>query len=91
MWVDRSSWGQMDNDRTPKTWELQVLWDDVIVTRWIYGEPGRWYVNCESVGLRNRVLISGDIEEAKKEAVYLVLRRLKAWESKLREVAGLIS
>ena len=75
MWKDISSYSQREKDRTPKTWQFISNGVLLVVTRHIHLSPDVWAARCEpSVSLVE--LKSKDIDDAKKEAVSLVVNSL---------------
>lgn len=75
-WKDISSFSSGEKDRTPKTWSCITGSSlRLVVTRHI-DAPGRWVVRCEPY-FNFKTLDSLDVEDAKVEAVKLVLMYLK--------------
>lgn len=71
-WEDVSSYSQNDRERVPHTFEIRIADARVIVTRWVHGEPDRWYLICPEAGMSRDLLCNRDLGEAKKEALRLV-------------------
>lgn len=72
-WKDISSYSQSDKKRVPHTFEIRASGLIVTVTRWIHGDPARWYLLCYEAGFRSHTgLNNQDLEDAKKEALWKV-------------------
>lgn len=70
-WKDITTFSRGDKERTPRTYEIILGAVVLTVTRWIHGDPGRWYLDC-SLLVGRRELQSIDIEGAKREAMLLL-------------------
>lgn len=68
-WKDESSWSRSDIDRTPKTWSSEVGQFRAVVTR-RHGLSG-WYVEFANL-FNYKPLMAAEIEEAKREACFLI-------------------
>jgi hypothetical protein len=90
-WKDVSSYSKSDKERVPKTFEIRA--DDgivIIVTRWVSGDPTRWYFICPAVACNiHRELSNLELEDAKREALWrvydLLVKRVKAIEKLMKE------
>lgn len=74
-WKDETSYSRADTDRTPRTWVLESKLLRVTVHRHIY-YPGKWLLSCERVSVDTIPLESTEIDDAKREAVRVVYRRI---------------
>lgn len=69
-WKDISSYSQSDKKRVPRTFEIRAADVRVCVTRWIHGDPARWYLLCPEAGYVSHTgLNNQDLEDAKHEAL----------------------
>lgn len=62
-----------------RTFELQVAWLRITVTRHVYLDKDQWGLSCHEIALGSAfpvVLQSRDIEDAKREALGLVRAKL---------------
>jgi hypothetical protein len=74
-WKDVSSYSRDDKDRTPVSWQLKVGSMAVVVTRYIYAAKDEWTLSCPPF-YNHKVLQSKDIDEAKSEAIAMVMTHL---------------
>lgn len=89
-WKNSTSYSRGDDKKTmePSAWSL-ALGDDrfkptISLHRSIYQAPDVWLVSFTDLNIRNRVLGSKDVDDAKAEAVQVVKDRVK-------EVAALLA
>lgn len=88
MWKDETIYTQSDKERIPRTWEAKSSKGfRVLVHRHVY-EPGRWFVTCGYLGLDKNGLASLTAEDAKREAIRVCERRLKALALALTEISA---
>lgn len=80
-WKDVSSYGKGE-DQTPKSWECRAGAFKMCVSRYVRGEPDRWYLSCLP-WFDFRELKSTDTEEAKCQAKNLVQAELEKAISEL--------
>jgi hypothetical protein len=90
-WKDVSSYSASDKEGVPRTLEIRADGGVIItVTRWVHGDPTRWYFICHAVACNShRELSNLELEDAKREALGLVhdllLKRVKAIEKLMKE------
>jgi len=83
-----SSYSQSDK-RVPHTFEIRTSGVTVVVTRWVHGDPARWYLLCHEAGYVSHTgLNNQDIEDAKHEALFRVhdvlAKRVEAIEALMK-------
>jgi hypothetical protein len=88
-WKDVSSYCQGDVDCTPRTWSVDAGAVTIIITRWLFGNPDRWYLSCAQCNLNRVELNNLDIEPAKKEAVELVRSYLQTMLAAVDRIAAI--
>ena len=90
-WEDASHYSRDDKERVPHTFEVRFADVRVAVTRWIHGEPDRWYLICPEADMSHELLRSRDLKEAKHEALRLIhivfSRRMRALDKLIVEEA----
>lgn len=69
-WRDVSSFSREEKDRTPESFSLELNHCEIGVHRHIY-YPGAWLAHCWELNVKDKVLKSVEIEQAKKEAIKL--------------------
>lgn len=78
-WVDVTSYSQGDKCRVPQTFSAEAGSLELIVTRWVRGDPTKWYLTCDGIVGNWHELQSVEVEDAKAEAVAIVKSKLKEW------------
>lgn len=77
IWDDKTSFSKGENDRTPRVWECRAGLICIRVHRH-RDYPGKWCISCFGIfGMEGNILAANNIEEAKKEAINLVIHRLR--------------
>lgn len=75
---DVTSYSRSTKDRIPRTWEANIAGVRLTVTRHIFYPDDSWVVASAPSIIETQVLQSKDIEEAKDEAVELLLSKCNA-------------
>jgi hypothetical protein len=90
-WRDISRYCKDDKDRVPYRFQIQAA-DGVfvIVTRWVHGDPMRWYLICRAAACNIHMELSNlDLEDAKREALghvhELLIKRAQTVEKLMRQ------
>jgi hypothetical protein len=85
-WKDTTSYSRDDKERIPRTWKLEKEYYklSICVTRIVHYEG--WYMNCYNLGMIEVSLKTGNLEEAKKEALRLVADRIDELSKQYREL-----
>lgn len=84
-WTDTTSYQRGDQDRIPRVWELRGEHVRVVVHRLHGTDPHVWHVTCHDLGIKDWVLGSAVVANAQKEALSLVVKRVKKM---LQELQG---
>jgi len=89
-WKDVSSYSRDDTERAPRTFEIRTDAIIVVVTRWIHGDPARWYLTCREAGFSSHYgLNNQDLKDAQKEALWrvhdILIKRAEAIEKLMEE------
>uniref|UniRef100_A0A6H2A083 Uncharacterized protein n=1 Tax=viral metagenome TaxID=1070528 RepID=A0A6H2A083_9ZZZZ len=74
-WKDETSYSISDKERMPSIWEARINAIDICVHRHIH-YPGKWLLASRYIGIEKKELNSNDIDEAKKEALFIVYKHL---------------
>lgn len=81
VWKDETTHYQGDKEREPRTWAAHAGDLKIVVTRHRDHEPDRWLLRTQWFG--DWLLDARDADEAKREAIAWVKRRIDAISSKL--------
>jgi len=82
-WTDITSYSRGER-KEPRTWELQLPWIIIIVTRH-KDYPGKWLMNCRQLCLDMHELTAKEIGDAREEAVKMCVDRCKEYLRSLLE------
>jgi hypothetical protein len=74
-WTDVTSYSQ-GADKTPRTWDLELPWCILTVTRHIHQPQDAWIIRCPNFGV-DRVAASKDLGDAQAELLVLVRLRCR--------------
>lgn len=74
-WKDVTTHSKGEKDRTPRSWDIVLPIGRLVVTRLVGTDQSEWYWTMG--GSKHALLKSVDVEDAKREAEALMLKRLE--------------
>jgi hypothetical protein len=77
-WRDTTTYSYKDKERIPRSFSIDGDHHlSIDVTRWINGEPEKWYLSCSKLGIKWQEMSNKEIDGAKHEALIYVARLFK--------------
>lgn len=91
IWKDDSSYSQNDKKRIPSCWRMDVKdFISIQVHRHIYYE-NTWLLSCKELNLDKFDLMTNDVEQAKSQALTIIIKRCNDLLQKTNEFLNSIN